>query len=80
MGRADGGAVGHRVMLDQLVVDFLGIDIHPAGDDRLSIAAGEEQVVVLIEIPDIAHGEKAVHAAGIGLGLVLVIGEAAYRG
>jgi hypothetical protein len=31
-------------VFDQLVVDFLRVDVDPAGDDRLGAAAGEEKV------------------------------------
>ena len=80
VGHAHGAGIGHRRVLDELVIDFLRVDVDAADDDRLGAAAGEEQVAVLVEKTDITHGEIAVPAAGVGLGAVLEVLEPALVG
>src|SRR5688500_7508859 len=65
-------------MGDEEVLDFLRVDVHPARDDHVALAVGQEQVAVGIDIPDVAErrprGVPGI-AALAGLGLVPEVPE-----
>ena len=63
-------SIGDAGVGDQLVLDFLRVDAHSAGDDRVALAIGQGQVTVLVEIADIAQGrpcrvERIADVAGL---------------
>jgi len=57
--------------VDNLVVDFLRIDVDPAGDDDLCRAAREKQIVVLVEEADTPRVKNSPRWAPFVFGVVL---------
>ena len=83
VGDAEHRDVDHRRMRDQRVLGFLGIDVHPTGDDHERLAIGEEQVPVGVEVADVADGGRTGAVGrdgGRGLRRVLVVRERAAFG
>ena len=56
---------------EQRALDLGRVDVHAARDDHVGLAVAQEQVAVLVEVPDVADGEEALQAVGVGLVLVL---------
>src|ERR1041385_5571551 len=75
VGHADGADVFDGRMLDDLVVDFLGIDVDAARDDDLRRTSGEEEIIVLVEIADVAEREEFAAMRARRFLLVLVVAK-----
>ena len=62
-------------MCDEHVFDLLRVDVHAAADDHVSLAVGQVQVAVLVEVADIAERGPATGQLGIGrlLGSLVVL-------
>src|SRR4051812_6841139 len=63
-------------MAGQHLFDLARGDVHAAADDPVRGAVREEQGTVVVEVADVADGERAVAPGRVGLRVVAVIGEA----
>ena len=75
VGDAEDRGVGDRGVREQHALDLGRIDVDAAGDDHVGLAVAEEQVAVVVEVADVADGEEAGPAVGLGLVLVLEVLE-----
>ena len=58
--RADHRRLDHGRVRVEHVLDVLGIDVLPAGDDHVLLAVDDEQVAVLVTVADVAGVKPAV--------------------
>ena len=63
-------------MLEQHVVDLGRVDVAAAEDDEVGAAVGEEEVAVVVDVPDVAQGEVVAAVRRLGLVAVLEVLEA----
>ena len=57
VGHADHRGVADGRVREQLGFDLGGIDVDAARDDEVRGAVGEEEVAVVVEVPDVAERE-----------------------
>jgi hypothetical protein len=51
-----------------------GIDVHAARDDHVGLTIAQEQVAVVVDVADVAHGEELAGTVRRGLvGIVVVV-------
>ena len=75
----------HRAVDDvgvgvQHVLDHAGVEVHAAADDQVAEPVGQEEVAVVVEASDVAHGEGVVEPGGGRLVGVVVVLEAPVGG
>src|SRR4029078_2958131 len=59
---ADRGHLDDAVVPSEAVLDLLGEDVLPTGDDHLVVAALDEEPSVLVEAADVSRAHQAVDA------------------
>ena len=77
--RADHGGVGDRGMSEQHVLHLGGVDVHASGDDHVGLAVAEEQVAVVVDVPDVADRVELALAVCCRLVRVVVVVELPHR-
>ena len=60
VGQPDDGAVAHRRVLHQRLLDLGRVHVEAAGDDHVLQAVDDEQVAVVVEVADVARVVPAV--------------------
>src|SRR5262245_7681988 len=76
VGDAHHADVAHCRMADEHRLDLGRVDVHAAADDEVGAAVGEEQVAVVVDVPDVAQREVVAGVRAFGLLGRLVILEA----
>ena len=74
VGHADDRDLGHGRVLGQDLLDLGRVDVLPAGDDHVLEPVLDEEVAVVVDVPDVAGAEPAVVGDRLGgvVGLVQV--------
>src|SRR4051795_4613243 len=62
-------------MAVQDVLDLARVHVHAVADHHVRNAVGDEQVAVLVDAPDVAHGERAVAPRRRRLVVIAVVVE-----
>ena len=79
VGHTEHRAVDDRRVPVQHLLDLPRVDVHAGADDHVAQPVGEVQPAVVVEVADVADGERAV-APGVGrLRRVVVVLEPAVR-
>ena len=67
VGHAEHRAVDDGGMREEHLLDLARVDVHAAADHHVGRTVGEEQVAVVVEVADVADGERAVAPRLLGL-------------
>ena len=73
VGDADDGAVAHRRVGPDHLLDFARVDVEAAADDHVLLAVGDVEVAVGVEVADVAGVQPAVDDRLRGLVRRLVV-------
>ena len=76
VGDPEHRAVDDRRMPEQDVLDLARVHVHAASDHHVDRPVGEVEVAVVVEVADVADGERVVAPGASGLVGVVVVVEA----